>query len=370
MVEIIEHSFNSAKEFLNALRLSNNEWWTFHSVTNGPDSNWQRDWIFRGESSTNQSDNWIPLLPSVWRASQQVKGSVFETVRASISEHIPFRLELDAILEDKRFRRLGIDLSEDENRAKTNLIREATISAFTEVTLVNEFINLADELGFRVARLPHWTETFEFVRRYIDLYFPDVVFQIHRQQHEALGVLPSPEQEQVQLWANESVALAQHHGVPTRLLDWTRNPLYAAYFAASKVDNVDVDDYIAVYAFNRQMARNHIRLVQVPSSDNDFFRAQSGVFTLDGRAEELFLLNGHYPKLEESLKYVGGIYSEILFPKCLTLPVSETPELLRLLWIERVTEAHLMPTLDHVASAVKTKILVSDKIAPIQNNDN
>lgn len=330
----------NALDFLAALRRSNNYWWEDDQIP----------WVFRG----HRDEVW-ELLPSAWRADDQIisnarseAGRRFERVKPAQRLHW-----------DVGNNHVSGQASFGTNDA--DLRKRLTIEATAELLPVYDFLLACDRLGLATpltqlppdpALSPDWLIGAG------DPLVGDDFFRFSDIPHY--------------------ISLAQHHGLPTRLLDWTHDPIKAAFFAAGVAIGGEAQTDIAVWAIHRRRAisvrgkpvvfpriydgriedgNNYpavhaaIEIVRTPMRENYFLAAQSGQFTaIRASGLDFMQRDGIRPSLETFVAE-SGVKETVL--RKMILDKSQVPELASMLLREEITRSQLMPTHDNVAADIK-----------------
>ncbi|MGD1118509.1 MAG: FRG domain-containing protein [Dehalococcoidales bacterium] len=109
---------------------------------------------------------------------------------------------------------------------------------------------------------------------------------------------------------DECLALMQHHGAPTRLLDFTYSPHVAAYFA---FEAAEPKSKVAIWAINYEWCKEHLKeianhLYKEYKSYRDIRNGKDFKLIFRTRRFEKFLLSVTPLRMNERLSYQRGVF--------------------------------------------------------------
>jgi hypothetical protein len=196
--------------------------------------------------------------------------------------------------------------------------------------------------------------------QYLDTVIPEIHFHISAICNEIIDLRKEEE-------FGAFLALIQHHGFPTPLLDWTLSPYIATYFAFKEVnDQLPASEHVKVYIFDyiewtrtfhqplnlRDMVISYVSVIRPYVRFNPRIISQQSAFTVTNVDDmEAYILE----RSNEGKK--NFLYTALL-------SVKEKPHVLRELNLMGINEMTLFPSIDGVCRALKSQFFSADTVGP------
>lgn len=322
----------SADEFVAAIRRSNSVWW----------DNGHCPWVYRGHAESAWK-----LLPSAWRPNAVISAARREAQKRFEASN-PAQQLIWSWPPTNYLTGPAVFGPND-----TELAKQLAISTTSELLPIWDFGLGCNDLGLSIPLLnlppepavsPNW------------LWFAH--FPLLGDEFSIYSDLPP------------MIALAQHHGIPTRYLDWTANPMAAAFFPVEHLFSPKTNESIVFWALHREKASRvsvagmqfpngphgaprldpTLSVVKPPAGDNEYLTAQSGLFTTLAHSGIHFMQNdGTRFPVEDFV--VQSNATDVILRK-IAMSHEHVGGLKEILEREQMSRAALMPTRDNIAADV------------------
>ena len=156
--------------------------------------------------------------------------------------------------------------------------------------------------------------------------------------------------------------LAQHHGYPTPLLDWTYSPFVSAFFAFREITNsetklsVHKNKKVRIFVFNQKKWRYDFRQLNQLTSPHPHFSIMEFIAIDNERMVPQQAASGvaNIDDIESYLRFMENSKKQN-YLEVIELPWKERPKVMRELSIMGITAGSLFPGLDGACEELKER---------------